>query len=166
MGDVTAFEIAAGIFALVVTFGLTFFGVLFLHKTEVTCPRPLPGPELPWKRCPCPCPWCDHMQAWDASEERSGPAMGPYRAADPPSDLTEGPEEIQAAPYFVAEDLRCLRGVRGVLSIKYAVLKLFRENRPDLLAEPPTTKAQIIDFHLQIGSSGIVDHGDRSKGDG
>lgn len=144
------FEIVAGAVALVVTFGLTFFGVLFLHKTKVAlCTRPFPGPELAAKRCQAPCEWCDHMEAWNASDGRTGPSTGPYR--NPAADLQQGPPEVQAAPYFVAEDLRCLR---DVLSIKY-VLKLFQENR----------RRASLEMSVSV-SSGIVDHGEGSDESG
>jgi hypothetical protein len=43
------------------------------------CPCPMPGPRFVWDRCCDPCPWCDHVDAWE-SEGYRAPELGPYRS--------------------------------------------------------------------------------------
>ena len=78
-------------------------------EEKIGCARPLPGPDLPERRsrCGAPCEWCARMEQFDAeeaTEERTGPAMGPYRSgpdeelvdSHPVADLPEGsPSTIQ-----------------------------------------------------------------------
>lgn len=83
---------------VVVWLGLVGLGISFGHifrklsdiavklaDLTAQCSRPLPGDRLPWERCSGGCTWCDHMVEFDleeATEDHSGPALGPYRTLE------------------------------------------------------------------------------------